>query len=354
MVERFDRRFDKQQSSRRFAILHFGVVIASLLSPLGAVAATLPDKPPALPTDADQWINSGPLTYDNFRGKGVVLWYFEETCPRCAGKWPGMLEMSRNMSDKPVLFVAVNSGRSRGKIQSYIRKHEIDWPVLIDPDRSFEAASEVGVISLQSINSMRLITADGKFTYGYWNDWQKSLDIALRDAKWNVKYDRLDPFMHDAVRRMEFGVYPPVASAIDLGLQDESPSVRRSAAFTRQYVEHQMQVELKRQIGGKDADDLWIQYQVLEAVASRFSPLDLPEHASTQLEKLRADPGIQKEIRAARAIDSNASMLTSADPDKRKRAADNLERMQKTFAGTHAADRAAELLATASDAAPQN
>jgi hypothetical protein len=78
MVERFDRRFDKQQSSRRFAILHFGVVIASLLSPLGAVAATLPDKPPALPTDADQWINSGPLTYDNFRGKGVVLWYFEE------------------------------------------------------------------------------------------------------------------------------------------------------------------------------------------------------------------------------------------------------------------------------------
>jgi hypothetical protein len=337
------------RSSKIFALAARFVasLIAAMLVPTIACAQSesLPDAPPTLPSDPQQWINTGPLSYENFRGKGVVLWYFEETCPRCARKWPGMLKMSQDMADQPVLFLAVNSGKDRKVVQSYVRKHKIDWPVLVDPDRSFEAASGVPQISLQKIHTMRLVTSDGGFTYGYWNDWKKSLDIALRDATWKVNYDRLHPSMHGAVRRLEFGIFRPVAVAIKTGLKDESPDVRRAAEFTKGYVDRQMQEELRQTIVGKDGKDPWVQYQALELVSERFAPLELPEKASAKFRQLRADPKIQKESRASKAVEANAKMLQSPDAEMHERAVANLEQMQTTYAGTHAATRAAKLLA---------
>lgn len=322
------------------------LIVATLVPVIaGAQSESLPDAPPALPSDPQQWINASPLSYESFRGKGVVLWYFEETCPRCARKWPGMLKMSQDMADQPVLFLAVNSGKDRKAIQSYVRKHKIDWPVLVDPDRTFEAASGVPQISLQNIYTMRLVTSDGGFTYGYWDDWKKSLDLALRDAKWKVDYDQLHPSMHDAVRRLEFGIYRPVAVAIKTGLKDESPDVRRAAEFTKEYVDRQMQADLRQAIAGKDAKDPWVQYQALELVSNRFSPLELPEKAAAKYRLLRADPSIQKESRASKAVETNARMLQSPDMEVQERAVANLEQMQKTYAGTQAATRAAKLLA---------
>lgn len=336
-------------SPRRLAhiapcLIAVAATLATLLN-IARAQESLPDHPPMLPTSTEQWINSGPLSYDALKGKGVVLWYFEETCPKCARKWPGILQLAQEYAEKPVLFVAVNSGTSRRGIESYVRKHEIDWPVIVDPERTFEAESGVPTISLQRIHTMRLIKPDGTFTYGYWNDWQKSLDIALVDASWNVKYDRLHPVLHPAVRRMEFGIYRPVAAAIKAGLNDESPELRKSAEFTRKYVDRLIQDQLQKSIAGENAQDPWVQYQALELVSSQFAPLALPAKADDRLKQLRADPAIQKESRAARAVDSNANMLRSADPQKRERAIINLERMQKTFAGTHAATRATELLA---------
>jgi len=312
----------------------------------------LPAEPPPLPSDPEQWINGGPLTYDRLQGKGVVLWYFEETCPKCAGKWPAMLEMAEQYADQPVLFVAVNSGTDRRKLLSYVRKHDIGWPVLVDSDRSFEQSSGVPKISLQNIYTMRIVTPEGKFTYGYWSDWTKSLNIALDGAAWKVKYDRLHPSMHAAVHALEFGFYRPVAVAIAKGLEDDSPEVRQAAELVRDQVQSQMQKELLAAIAGKDKDDALVQFQALELVKRQFAPLELPSKASARLDDLRRDSGVQKEVRALKAVEINAKLMRSPEPNIQKRAITNLERMQKTYSGTRAAARAAELLAANPDTQP--
>src|SRR5262245_2815397 len=48
-----------------------------------------------LPTDPSAWLNAPPLTPQMLEGKGVVLWFFEEQCPTCRGKWPGMYELAK-------------------------------------------------------------------------------------------------------------------------------------------------------------------------------------------------------------------------------------------------------------------
>ena len=68
-----------------------------------------------LPNSPANWMNSAPLSLEQLQGKGIVVWYFEEQCPSCEKKWPAILEMAEKHRDKPVVFIAVNSGESPTK-----------------------------------------------------------------------------------------------------------------------------------------------------------------------------------------------------------------------------------------------
>src|SRR3954453_19923221 len=84
--------------------------------------AGVPTQRPALPARADQWINSAPLTYESLRGKGAILYYFEETCPTVMSQWPAMKKLYADNADKPVMFIGVNSGTSRSDLQAYLKR----------------------------------------------------------------------------------------------------------------------------------------------------------------------------------------------------------------------------------------
>ena len=63
-------------------------MLFALLAAASVVAAE-PDSA-LLPANPAMWLNSPPLSAESLKGKGVFLWFFEETCPSCRGKWPGM------------------------------------------------------------------------------------------------------------------------------------------------------------------------------------------------------------------------------------------------------------------------
>src|SRR5690606_16236548 len=103
-------RSSSMRTKQRVALLASALVVAVGASwQLGAVAhAQLPSASaalPTLPTAAEQWANSSPLTYEGMKGKAVVFWYFEEQCPSCAKKWVGLKELAQAHADDPVLFV---------------------------------------------------------------------------------------------------------------------------------------------------------------------------------------------------------------------------------------------------------
>ena len=324
---------------------------ASLAGDARVAFAQLPsamaERPP-LPTAAEQWANSSPLTYDGMKGKAVVFWYFEEQCPSCAKKWVGLKELAKAHADDPVLFVGVNSGTAPRQLAAYMDQHGIDWPVIADVDRTFEQASGITEISLQNIHQVKVLTADGKFVNGRWNDLPATVTTALEGAAWKTKYDRLNPVFHAAVRRMEYGDYRPASKAIAAGLKDKSPEIKKGAAQLQGAIEKKMTQSIAEATQG-NAGDAWVKFTALEAVSDQFAPHSLPKAAAEELKKLQRDPAVQKELKAAKAVAANEALLTSEEPRDRQRAVKVLTKVVETYPETRGAAKAKELLATAGE-----
>ena len=334
---------------KRLGLVHrtlWGIVaaLAAAASVASAAAQTPAVPPPALPTDPDQWLNSNPLTYEGMHGKAVVLWYFEETCPRCRKRWPELLALAESYAKQPVLFVGVNSGSDGKRIAAYAQQQRIDWPIILDGDRSFEQASGVKEISLQNIWSVRVILPTGEFATGRWDDLPGTVEKILKGAAWSGDFADTPPELQTLVRRMEFGDYQPAAFAIRYKLRDASPTEKRALEAMRDQLQGKMQEQLTAALADVPADDPWLQYAAYDAVAQRFAPLDLPKEAAAQWKSLRNDPVVKKEILVAKAIAANAPGLSSPDERIRNRSVSRLQSLVKRYPETQGAKRAKELL----------
>jgi thiol-disulfide isomerase/thioredoxin len=333
------------------ALLAFALVVAVGNSWLaGAVArAQLPSASaelPTLPTAAEQWANSSPLTYEGMKGKAVVFWYFEEQCPSCAKKWVGLKELAKAHADDPVLFVGVNSGTEPRRLAAYMQQNDVDWPVIADFDRSFEQASGINEISLQNIHQVKVLTADGTFVNGRWNDLPGTVETALQGASWKANYDGVPPEFHAVVRRMEFGDYRPAAKAIAAGLKDRSPEIKKTAAQLQQAIQKKMTDAVAAATAGSNGDS-WVRYTALEMVADQFAPHPLPKSAAAELKELQRVPAVQNELKAAKALAANEPLLASGEERERQRAIKILSKVVESYPETRGAAKAKELLAAA-------
>jgi thiol-disulfide isomerase/thioredoxin len=338
----------KTSSLRKPRTMTLFVVLVSVLDSVTSRAAgqtaEAPAQPPALPARADQWINSVPLTYDGLRGKAAILWYFEETCPKVMGEWPAMKKLAADNADKPVMFIGVNSGTSRSAVQAYLKRHAIDWPVIVDYDRSFERASGVQEISLSNIYQVRMVTADGRFVTGRWDKLPEVVEKTLVGAKWKMPYDRVPEALHPAMRRIEYGDYGPADSAIRNGLKDKSPEVRKAAKQLRAYIDRQINSALQEALASAPATDTLARYEAYSRVAQKFSPHELSKEAADEMKRLAANPAVKEEILAAKAVDANAAAISSSDTRMRERATTVLQRVAEKYPKTRAGAQAKKLL----------
>lgn len=132
-------------------------------------------------------VNSPPLTKEGLRGKVVVFYFYEETCPRCRGAWPGRLQVAEGYRDKPVVFVAVNSGTSAAEMAAYLKSVNCPWPGIVDADRRFEKAMGIDPeISLQNIYQASIITPSGELVDASPQDLKADIDRYVGEATWRV------------------------------------------------------------------------------------------------------------------------------------------------------------------------
>src|SRR4051812_14254375 len=69
----------------------------------GRFGQEAPDFPPGLFSDGRHY------SLSDFRGKVVVLFFYESRCPRCKGSIPERNEVVRRFKDRPVQFFAVGA-----------------------------------------------------------------------------------------------------------------------------------------------------------------------------------------------------------------------------------------------------
>ena len=184
---------------------------------------------PQLPADPASWINSPPLSLAALEGKGVVLYFFEETCPVCRERWPELLATAKKFADKPVAFIAVNSGTPRAALQKYAQECHIDWPMIVDTSRQFEQAASVGPISLDNIYQIRVITSGGKIMSAQASGVEGAAKMALDGAAWTVDPANMPSAMRSTWLAVELGNYALAAPAIKKELRSAGGQARDAA-----------------------------------------------------------------------------------------------------------------------------
>ena len=333
----------------RRAALTFGVL--SWVTMLGGVAQaqfSSAGKPEiALPANPQAWLNSPPLTAEALQGKAMVLWFFEEGCPRCREKWPGMIETANKFQGQPVVFVGVNSGNPREAVDQYAQEVSLKWPVIVDTDRSFEKACGVSEISLQNIYQIKVLTAQGTLTGGDWSDVEGTAKKGLAGAAWRVDPTKIPAALQDAWRAVEFGSYSLAAAAIKKHLASPKPDVKAGAEALQEAVKKEIDALVAQATTSRESGDKWAAYKSYALASEKFKGYDLPTEVRDQLKSLAGDDKVKMNLAASKLLDTARKQVNNP-----KTALATLARIVKQYPESDAAKQAQTFLDQAGGKSP--
>jgi thiol-disulfide isomerase/thioredoxin len=317
-------------------------VLAALISPHPSVGQEAGDL---LPGDQTAWINSPPLSAESLKGKGVFLWFYEEQCPNCRAKWPSLYELAKKYEHDPVVFIAVNSGNSRGAIEQYAKSVDLAWPVIADTSRQTERRWFDNPINLQNIHQVGLILPNGQKTLGRWDDLEGSVQQALQGASWKVDPKSVPAIFLPTWKQVEQGKYSAAAPLLTKGLITSNAEVKEAATRVYAVVQDEMQRAVEQAADLRKSGDLWGAYRQYEAIATTFAGYDLPPEVAAAQKELAANAKVQKQLEAAKALAAIKKTFPQARTETaRKRVIGRLEQFVRQHPDTEAADEAQQIL----------
>jgi peroxiredoxin len=309
----------------------------------GALAQTAPSDESAAIKFPNVWIGSDPIQLDDLKGKAAVLFFYEESCPRCRERWGGIQATAQKYGDKPIAFVAVNSGTPAPLVAQYARSVRLTWPVIVDLDRSFENACKVNEISLQNIMQVAYITADGQLQFGSYANLDQTIERALKGASWQIEPAEIPEELWPVWRSIEFAQYAPVAQALAKARISRKGEVKAAAAKLSELVDKQAAEAMaaakvaaeKSKVRG---------YEQYAAIARRFAGYAAASEASTAGRDIVKDPAYRKELAAVKQIEKQRPLTSSPKSAVRERASAAIKKIISEHPDSEAARLGQEIL----------
>lgn len=89
--------------------------------------------------------NGKQVKLSDFRGKGVLLNFWGSWCDPCKQEMP-YLNAVYKQHMKGVVIVGVNIGESKLSVENFTSRNNIQFPILLDSDKSVTSAYNIGPI----------------------------------------------------------------------------------------------------------------------------------------------------------------------------------------------------------------
>lgn len=342
----------------RYPTAALAVLIATLIGPPPTTWAqssgrpsprsTAGEAPIALPTDPRAWHNSPPLSLESLSGKGVVFYFFEEECPRCAANWPAVQQLANEYDGKPIVFIAVNSGTEPRVLKRYLAQQRVKWPVIHDYDRSLENVMGVPKLTLEGeVFAVKYVSGAGSLADGKGADFAATAEAALKGAEWRVDPASLPPKLLVAWKAIELGDFSSAARAVTQAADSKDKSIKAGAEKLLSAVEEEVKAEAtEAQQALSDGED-WKAYRTLTTISERYDGYDLPliERAESKSKELSKSTKVKGELSAARLLDKAIALGSKGTAGAIKRAKGQLQHLIANHPDTEAAVRAQDILA---------
>ena len=290
------------------------------------------------------WVNSDPVSLESLRGKAVFLYFYEETCGKCKGKWPSVIDTANKYEDEPIVFIAVNSGTSKAEVEQYAQSVQLPWPVIVDADRSFERKCDVGEISLQNITQFSYVTAGGELARGDWSDMDGTIHRALEGAKWNVDPAKIPGDLRSLWRNLEFSHFADSRATLAKALALRKPDIKKAAQTLSDSVDERIERNLAAADKSKDGGHRLAAYQRYRALVEKFPGYPAAAPAVAARRELAKDPALKKEMTALKQFEKQRNLANSPKPAVRDKALAAIQRIVDEQPDSEAARLGRELL----------
>jgi thiol-disulfide isomerase/thioredoxin len=105
------------------------------------------DAPEFTHTQAEEWINSAPLTLDDLKGKVVLIDFWTFDCWNCYRSFPWLHELEAQFAAEDFTVIGVHTPefdheKIRENIVAKTKEFKLDHPVMIDNDFSYWKAMD--------------------------------------------------------------------------------------------------------------------------------------------------------------------------------------------------------------------
>lgn len=298
---------------------------------------------PELPQNVEQWLNFQPVSVQNLKGKGVVLYFFEEGCPRCKARWPELLQTAKQYEGKPVMFIAVNSGSPAQAVSSYAREVGVSWPVIVDSDRSLEKQFDITEVSLQNIWQTVIVTPGGEVRK-MGGDFGAAAAAAATGAAWKTDPASIPADLKGAWLAIELGNYGQAGAAVKKSLTSSKPDVKAAAEKLNEGVQKAIETEAASAEQLNKQDKHWQAYKIYQQIGRRYQGFPIPDSITQAAVALSKDPAIMAEQKAAKELDMARKTGNKGSAASVRRAKAMLEKLIASSPDTEAASEAKLIL----------
>ena len=258
--------------------------------------------------------------------------------------WPGLQAVASKFQNKPVLFLAVNSGTPRTQLQSYLRKNRVRWPAIADTDRTFERSCGVPPISLQNIYQVRIMKPDGKLVATSPTRMEQALAGVVGAAKWNVDPEGIPSTLKSAWFHIEFGNFAMAAATLKKAGNSRKPETKQGATKLLDYVGEKMNKQIEEAKAAKADGKSWLAFRGYSDAAVRYKGYDLPKDITATIQKLKADPDVKTEMTSLKILAAAKRKLYGKTVGARKSGYRSLERLAEQQPDTQAGQEAQRLV----------
>lgn len=285
----------------------------------------------------DVWIGSHPIKVEDLKGKAAILYFFEESCPKCKASWPGIQALASKYADKPIAFVAVNSGTPAPLVAQYANSVGLSWPVIVDVDRSFEkACAVVGEISLKNVAQVAYLTPDGKLLPGRFTKLDDTIEQALKGASWDIDPAEIPQELWTAWRGIEFAQYAPAAVALAKARTSRKGEVKAAAEKLANLVDNKGAEALAAAKSEAQKSKVRAHNQYA-AITARFAGYKAATEAATAVREIAKDPAYRQELSAIKQIEKQRPLANSPKSAVRERAAVTIKKIIGEYPDSEAA-----------------
>ena len=252
--------------------------------------------------------------------------------------------MSKEFADKPIVFIAVNSGTTPAEVAAYAKAQKITWPIIVDTKREFEKNAGVSPLSLRNIKQCSYIAADGTLRVGNWANIRQTAESALQGASWRIEPSLVPDSLRRAHRAIEWGKFSVAAVAISKALKSSQADEKAAATKLNAAVMEELEIDAAKAWALGKASDFFMAHLAFGTMTDRFKGYQTPEKYVSAAKWLAGRPEVKEELKAAKVLDAAKKLLASPKISARKRVPLRLKGIIKNFPDTQAAEEAQAML----------